>query len=190
MSQFTPEDFCANIERYKVTVISVVPPMLIVLANHPGKDKPNQSLQNHIASKLTALFHDIVVEKYNLKSLEVLISAAAPLGKDLILAASARLKKQGVHVQITQGENLCFFFFFFFWRIKVLIAWGLTETSPACAILKAEEWLTRAGSIGALLSNMEARIVLEDGSDAAVGEEGEMWFRGPNLMKVWFPQER
>lgn len=140
MSHFTPEDFCASIERYKVTNIPTVPPILIMLANHP------------------------VVEKHNLQSLEVLHCAAAPLGKDLMLAVRARLAKQGVDIKITQ-------------------AWGLTETSPACTMVKADEWLIRAGSSGALLSNMEARIVLEDGSDAAVGEEGEIWFRGPNLMK-------
>ena len=37
MSHFDPDAFCANIERYKVTVSFIVPPILVVLVNHPGK---------------------------------------------------------------------------------------------------------------------------------------------------------
>jgi hypothetical protein len=37
MSQFIPDDFCAYIERYKITMSFVVPPILVVLANHPGE---------------------------------------------------------------------------------------------------------------------------------------------------------
>ena len=36
MSRFEPIQFCANIEQYKVTVALVVPPILVVLARHPG----------------------------------------------------------------------------------------------------------------------------------------------------------
>lgn len=47
-----------------------------------------------------------------------------------------------------------------------------------------EDWLLKAGSIGGLLANVEARIVLEDGTDAPEGEAGEIWIRGPIVMKV------
>src|SRR6266545_4424749 len=36
MSRFEPIQFCANIEKYKVTVAFIVPPILVVLARHPG----------------------------------------------------------------------------------------------------------------------------------------------------------
>lgn len=36
MSKFDPELFCASIQKYKVTLSLVVPPMLLVLGRHPG----------------------------------------------------------------------------------------------------------------------------------------------------------
>lgn len=39
------------------------------------------------------------------------------------------------------------------------------------------------GSIGYLLPNLEARLVGEDGHDAKKGEPGEIWLRGPSIMK-------
>ena len=45
--------------------------------------------------------------------------------------------------------------------------------------------LTRpAGTIGITVCNMECRIVdTDDGTDVAQGEPGEIWVRGPNVMK-------
>lgn len=37
MSRFDPVQFCANIEKYKITIALIVPPVLVVLARHPGK---------------------------------------------------------------------------------------------------------------------------------------------------------
>jgi hypothetical protein len=37
MTKFDPFLFCATIEKYKVTYINVVPPILLALARHPGK---------------------------------------------------------------------------------------------------------------------------------------------------------
>ena len=42
----------------------------------------------------------------------------------------------------------------------------------------------KSGASGILLPNMEARIVSpETGKDMGVGKEGELWLRGPNVMK-------
>ena len=47
------------------------------------------------------------------------------------------------------------------------------------------QWKIKAGSIGPLLPNLRARLVLDDGeTDAAEGEPGEIWLKGPNVMKV------
>ena len=35
--KFDPEKFCRSIERYKVTVAFVVPPIILVLVHHPGE---------------------------------------------------------------------------------------------------------------------------------------------------------
>lgn len=39
------------------------------------------------------------------------------------------------------------------------------------------------GSCGLLLPNLEARLVKDDGEDAKDGESGELWMRGPTVMK-------
>ncbi|KAF8517346.1 AMP binding protein [Gautieria morchelliformis] len=141
MSHFDPDAFCANVERYKVTVSLVVPPILVVLANHPAP------------------------EKYNMSSLKILFSGAAPLGEGLSLAVHARLRRLGADVMLPQG-------------------WGLTETSPTCIMQHETEWQRHAGSIGKLLPNLQARLVLDDGvTDAPMGEAGEIWIKGPNVMK-------
>jgi acyl-CoA synthetase (AMP-forming)/AMP-acid ligase II len=66
------------------------------------------------------------------------------------------------------------------------IGYGLTETSPTACIVPEEAALRKVGTIGVLLPNLEARLVLEDGSDAKEGEPGELWIRGPTIMKVTY----
>ena len=48
--------------------------------------------------------------------------------------------------------------------------------------------MSKIGSIGVLLPRLEARLVVDgDGNgniDAAVGAPGEIWIRGPSVMKV------
>ena len=60
----------------------------------------------------------------------------------------------------------------------------MTETSPSCTLQDPAEWRKYAGFIGRLIPNIQARLVLDDGTDAAVGEPGEVWVKGPNVMKV------
>lgn len=55
-------------------------------------------------------------------------------------------------------------------------------------MLPEEDALRKIGSIGILLPNLEARLVVDsdgDGDiDANIGEAGELWLRGPTVMKV------
>ena len=48
MTYFDPDAFCANIERYKVTVSFVVPPIIVVLASHPGKSGSLSDIFLHV----------------------------------------------------------------------------------------------------------------------------------------------
>lgn len=59
--------------------------------------------------------------------------------------------------------------------------YGMTETSPAVLVLDREDAARKAGSAGKPVLHTEVRIVRPDGSDADVGELGELWVRGPNI---------
>jgi hypothetical protein len=71
-----------------------------------------------------------------------------------------------------------------------LLGFGLTETPTH--ILPVQDWLRKVGSIGVLLPNLEARLVRDDtnsadgknAEDVKPGEPGELWIRGPSVMKV------
>lgn len=105
-----------------------------------------------------------VFEKFDFSSVKLITSGAAPLGKDLTLEVVARLRKLGSNALVVQG-------------------YGLTETSPTAHFNPVETWDTKAGTIGPLLPNLEARLVRDDGTDAPEGERGELWLRGPSIMK-------
>jgi len=59
--------------------------------------------------------------------------------------------------------------------------YGMTETSPAVLTLDRDDAVRKAGSSGKPVLHTEVRIVRPDGGDAAVGELGELWVRGPNV---------
>lgn len=70
------------------------------------------------------------------------------------------------------------------------IGYGLTETSPNSHLLPAVDAVSKVGSIGLLMPNLQARLVVDgDGNgdiEASEGEPGELWLRGPTIMKVCF----
>ena len=58
--------------------------------------------------------------------------------------------------------------------------YGMTvQTSPAVLALDREDAVRKAGSSGKPVLHTEVRIVRPDGCDAAVGELGELWVKGP-----------
>jgi fatty-acyl-CoA synthase len=59
--------------------------------------------------------------------------------------------------------------------------YGMTETSPAVLTLDREDAVRKAGSSGKPVLHTEVRIVRPDGSDAGIGELGELWVKGPNI---------
>ena len=65
--------------------------------------------------------------------------------------------------------------------------YGLTETSPTTHLIQKPDGVRKIGSIGILLPNLEARLVVDgdgDGNiDAEEGQPGELWIRGPSIMK-------
>jgi 4-coumarate--CoA ligase len=64
--------------------------------------------------------------------------------------------------------------------------YGLTETSPTAHLVPIQYGPRKMGSIGVLLPNLEARLVADENGevDAEEGQPGELWLRGPSVMKV------
>jgi acyl-CoA synthetase (AMP-forming)/AMP-acid ligase II len=66
----------------------------------------------------------------------------------------------------------------------------MTETSPVTHCVPMEEGALRPGTIGLALAGTECRIVNpEDGRDVEQGERGELWMRGPQIMKGYLNNE-
>ncbi len=59
--------------------------------------------------------------------------------------------------------------------------YGLSETSPVLCT-NAVNGDVKIGTVGLPVSSTEVKIVLEDGTDAPIGERGEIWARGPQVM--------
>jgi long-chain acyl-CoA synthetase len=59
--------------------------------------------------------------------------------------------------------------------------YGLSETSPVLSS-NPIDGTARLGTIGVPWPSTELKIVKEDGTDAAIGESGEIWARGPQVM--------
>ncbi|MFN8498309.1 MAG: 4-coumarate--CoA ligase family protein [Anaerolineae bacterium] len=115
---------------------------------------------NLVPPLVLALGKHPLVDKYDLSSLKTILSGAAPLGKDAQEAAQARL-----HCTATQG-------------------YGLTETSPVTHLDIRLPGPDKPGSIGTLIPNTEAQIVdLAQGEALGPGAQGELWIRGPQVMK-------
>ncbi|KAF7716212.1 4-coumarate--CoA ligase [Penicillium ucsense] len=138
MKKFEIEKWCSHVQEFKVTFSYIVPPVVLQLGKHPA------------------------VDKYDLSSLRMMNSGAAPLTQELVENVYKRIK-----VGIKQG-------------------YGLSETSPTTHSQRWEDWHDYIGSVGRLMPNMEAKYMTmpEDGSEpreVAVGEVGELSVRGPNV---------
>src|SRR5262249_8876536 len=109
---------------------------------------------------LLALAKQPLVDDYDLSSLRAILSAAAPLGKDVQEAAAARL------------------------RCAVVQAWGLTETSPVATASPLDPARQRPGSVGGCVPNTGCAIVdIATGEALGPRQEGEVCVRGPQVMR-------
>ncbi|MBG01852.1 MAG: 4-coumarate--CoA ligase family protein [Acidimicrobiaceae bacterium] len=133
MPRFDLVEALTLIQTHKITHFFAVPPMILALAKHP------------------------VIDNFDLSSLDMVLSGAAPLGSELAEEAAARI------------------------NCEVIQAYGMTELSPATHITPTGQY--RPGSVGVTVPNAECRIVdPETGEDQDIGGEGELWIRGPMVM--------
>ena len=57
--------------------------------------------------------------------------------------------------------------------------YGMTENTASCCVLGYEDVPSKVGSAGKPLRHTQLKVVKEDGKEAASGESGEIWTRGP-----------
>ncbi|TVY47242.1 putative 4-coumarate--CoA ligase [Lachnellula occidentalis] len=133
MQKFDLHSFCANIQKHGITFAYAVPPVILQLGKSP------------------------IVADYDLSSIRMINSGAAPLTKDLVEAVWKRLK-----IPIKQG-------------------YGLSETSPTTHTQRWEDWQSTIGSVGLLLPNQTAMYMDAEDKEVPAGQTGELWIKGPNV---------
>jgi acyl-CoA synthetase (AMP-forming)/AMP-acid ligase II len=140
MPRFDLPEFLRIIATHRATFIFIAPPIAVLLAKHP------------------------IVDAFDLSSIRIIISGAAPLDENLGRSVAARLG-----CEVRQG-------------------YGMTEMSPVSHTIPPARDDIPLGTVGITLPNMECKIV-----DPATGQEitvpktgtsapGELWCKGPNVM--------
>jgi len=121
---------------------------------------------------LVALAKHPLVDQFDLSSLRTITSGAAPLDESLAQAVETRLRR-GAPDGVVVGQG-----------------YGMTELSPVSHSTPeagheppGAAGPTPKGSVGYAIPNTECRLIdPATGEDAAPGERGELWVRGPQVM--------
>ncbi|CAK9172458.1 unnamed protein product [Ilex paraguariensis] len=128
------------IQRHRVSVAAVVPPLVLALAKNP------------------------ILESFDLTSIRMVLSGAAPLGKELEEALRSRLP------QATFGQG-----------------YGMTEAGPVLSMslsFAKQPFPTKSGSCGTVVRNAELKVVdPETGCSLGQNQPGEICIRGHQIMK-------
>ena len=133
MPKFSLEDFCRIVQAHKITMGYVAPPVVLQLCKSP------------------------ILDRYDLSSLKMMNSGAAPLTKEL--------------VDELWGKR----------KLKVKQGYGLSETSPTTHTQRFKDWYSSVGSVGVLLPNQTAKFMSPEEKELPIGEIGELWIKGPNV---------
>jgi acyl-CoA synthetase (AMP-forming)/AMP-acid ligase II len=136
MPRFDLEQFLGLIQKYRVTLSHIVPPIVLKLAKDP------------------------IIDNYDLSSLKMIFSGAAPLGPELTRGCIER-----IGCSVRQG-------------------YGMTETSPVTHSSPADQSKMKLGSVGPPAPNTECKMVDPvTGEELGAHQEGEVCVRGPQVMR-------
>jgi acyl-CoA synthetase (AMP-forming)/AMP-acid ligase II len=139
--RFELESFLRILQDRRVTRADLVPPIVLALAKHPA------------------------VERYDLSSLRVVTSGAAPLGEDLAQLCAERL------------------------GCRVKQAYGMTELGGGTHF-GPDDGEARPHSIGRPLPGVECRVVdCATGADVAPGHRGELLVRARGAMRGYLAND-
>ncbi|ORY09005.1 hypothetical protein BCR34DRAFT_487954 [Clohesyomyces aquaticus] len=142
MAKFDFLEMLQCVQRFRITDLVLVPPVIVAMAKHPA------------------------TRKFDLSSVERVGSGAAPLGRE-VCAELEKLWPDG-SVNVKQG-------------------WGMTEATCAVTTFHPAA-LSLSFSVGELAPNCEAKIVVDEEGlvEAPQGERGEIWVKGPNVMRGYW----
>jgi acyl-CoA synthetase (AMP-forming)/AMP-acid ligase II len=131
--RFDLEAVLRHIQTHRVQKLLIAPPVAIALTKHP------------------------MVDQFDLSSLQIVVSAAAPLGAEVAETVSRRI------------------------GCRVIQGYGMTELSPLSHAVPHRS--PRPGAVGISAPSTLTRIVSPaTGRDCGHGEEGEVWVQGPQVM--------
>jgi acyl-CoA synthetase (AMP-forming)/AMP-acid ligase II len=154
MRGFDLAEFVGNIQNHKCTIAFIAPPIAVALAKHP------------------------LIDDYDLSSLNVVMSGAAPLDADLGHAVAERV------------------------GCRVVQAYGMSELSPASHVTPFDGGMQKMGrvaplsSVGWTVPNAASKLVHPDTGEEigipteGLSETGELWFKGPNVMAGYLGNEQ
>jgi len=78
----------------------------------------------------------------------------------------------------------------YFPNALIVDGFGQTEMAPVTTMkVDADADTVKERSVGTLLQGLEVRIVNDPGEEVPDGQVGELWYRGPNVMKGYFRDE-
>lgn len=142
MQKFEIGSLLDLIQQHRVSVAAVVPPLVLALAKNP------------------------IVTNFDLRSIRMVLSGAAPLGKELEEALRSRVP------QAILGQG-----------------YGMTEAGPVlsmCLAFAKQPFPTKSGSCGTVVRNAELKVIdPETGCSLGHNKPGEICIRGSQIMKEY-----